>query len=123
MITGIVNANLEPTIPLLLVGPTGQQMTIEAGIDTGFSESLIVPLHIIVGIGLVYHSRRRALLANGAVVEFDAYRGTVIWNGISRRILVQAADFDALVGMRLLFRHEVKFQVIVGGIVHIETLP
>jgi clan AA aspartic protease len=123
MIIGIVNTSLEATIPLALLGPAGQQLTIDAVVDTGFSESLTAPPHVIAALGLPYRYRRRSILADGSVVEFDIYRATVIWNGSQRRILVHAADTDPLVGMRLLFRHEVRFQAIVGGMVTVEALP
>ncbi len=37
MMTGVVNANREATIRLVVIGPSGQQQEIEAIIDTGFT--------------------------------------------------------------------------------------
>ena len=43
MITGVVNADHEATIQLVIQGDHGQQETIEAVIDTGFTGSLTLP--------------------------------------------------------------------------------
>jgi predicted aspartyl protease len=43
MITGVVAANHEATIPLVIHGAHGRQETIDAVIDTGFTGSLTLP--------------------------------------------------------------------------------
>ena len=43
MITGMVNANREAAIRLLVRGPQGHQREIEAIIDTGFTGFLTLP--------------------------------------------------------------------------------
>jgi predicted aspartyl protease len=44
----------------------------------------------------------RGTLADGSECLFDVYEGSVMWNRKRRRILVDEADADPLVGMRLL---------------------
>lgn len=48
---------------------------------------------------------------------------TVIWDGQARMVEVDAADIDPLVGMGLLYGHDVRMQVIDGDPVTIEALP
>jgi predicted aspartyl protease len=63
------------------------------------------------------------MLANGTDDLCDIYAATVIWDGRARHILVEAADTDPLVGMALLYGHDVHMQVVEGGSVSIEALP
>jgi len=64
-----------------------------------------------------------ALLADGTTSLFDIYEATVLWDGTPRRVAVDAADIDPLVGMRLLDGYELTVQAIVGGQVRIQALP
>jgi hypothetical protein len=61
-------------------------------------------------------------LANGAEDEVDVYAATVIWNGVPRRILVEAADAEPLLGMRMMHRHSLQIQVVDGGSVSIQRM-
>jgi clan AA aspartic protease len=101
----------------------GREQTLEAVVDTGFSGSLTLPPAVIARLGLLWRTRGSATLANGSVDQFDIYAATVLWDGAPRNILVEAADTDPLVGMRLLHRHDLRMQVIEGGTVTIEALP
>jgi hypothetical protein len=62
------------------------------------------------------------MLANGAEELCDIYAATVIWEGRLRDILVEEAETDPLVGMALLYGHDVRMQVVEGGNVVIEAL-
>ncbi len=63
------------------------------------------------------------ILANGTEDQCDIYAATVIWDGTPRNILIEAADTDPLVGMALLYGHDVRMQVVEGGSVIIAALP
>ncbi len=68
MMTGVVNANREATIRLVVIGPSGQQQEIEAIIDTGFTGFLTLPAVLIAALGLPWpgirclHSSLRGLI-------------------------------------------------------------
>ena len=123
MITGVVNADHEATIQLVIQGDHGQQETIEAVIDTGFTGSLTLPPLLITALGMQWRGRQRAMLGDGSVRFFEVYAATIFWDGQTRTVEADAADTEPLLGMRLLARHEVCLQVVDGGAVTIEALP
>jgi len=122
MITGVVNANREATIRLVVTGPSGQQLDTEAIIDTGFTGFLTLPPASIAVLGLSWLSRQPGILADGSVDVFDVYVATVTWDGQPRPVEVEAADTEPLVGMSLLDRHSLRIDVLSGGAVTITAL-
>jgi len=123
MIVGVVTPFYQATIRLTVRGSSGQEQEIETVIDTGFDGALTLPLVDIAALGLPWRRRGRALLADGAESLFDVYEGFVLWDGTPRRVAVDAADVDPLVGMRLLRGYELTVQAVVGGQVIIKALP
>jgi clan AA aspartic protease len=122
MIIGIVNAYREATIRLIVQDADGQGHDIEAVIDTGFTGFLTLPPSLITALGLTWRGYASAVLGDGSLQQFDVYAATVIWDGQARMVEIDAADTDPLVGMGLLYGHEVRIQVINGGAVTIEAL-
>jgi predicted aspartyl protease len=94
MITGVVSPYREVLVRVTMRSPGGQEQEIEAVIDTSFDGSLMLPLAYIVSLGLPWHRRGRALLADGTESLFDIYEATVVWDGTPRRIAVDAVDTD-----------------------------
>jgi clan AA aspartic protease len=123
MITGVVTASRQAVIRLTVRGPEGQEQEIDAVIDTGLDGTLTLPPALIATLGLVRRRRGRALLADGSESLFDIYETIVIWDGEPRRIAVDEADIDPLVGMSLLYGYELIVQAIQGGTVIIQPLP
>ncbi|MBI3466656.1 MAG: clan AA aspartic protease [Planctomycetes bacterium] len=123
MITGTVNADCEAVILLVVVGPTRQQRTVDAVIDTGFSGDLTLPSAVIAALGLKWLGRERGILADGSTDLFDVYSAAVLWDGQPRSIEVEAANTPPLVGMHLLHRHSLHMEVVNGGPVEISSLP
>jgi clan AA aspartic protease len=122
MITGVVTDDRQAIIHLMVRGPTGQALEIEAIIDTGFDGWLSLPSSGIVSLGLVWRQRGRALLADGRESVFDIYEATVDWDGEARRIPVDEAETAPLVGMSLLEGYELTVQAQAGGNVTIRPL-
>jgi clan AA aspartic protease len=121
MITGVVESD-EARIHLKINGPRGRQEEIEAVIDTGFTAALSLPPAVIAALGLTWRTFDRGLLADGSEVLFDVYEAVVAWDGEARRVLVDEADTDPLVGMALLRGFELKMQVRRRGKVTIKRL-
>ena len=63
------------------------------------------------------------MLADGSDSVFDIYEATATWDGKPRRIAVDEAECDPLVGMSLLYGCELSIQVVDGGRVAISPLP
>jgi len=123
MITGIVNANREAIIRLMVMGPQGHQQEIEAIIDTGFTGFLTLPPLLVTTLGPTWLCRQPGRLADGRVEYFDVYVVTVIWEGQPRIIEVEAADTEPLVGMSLLEHYALRIDILSGGIVTVTALP
>ena len=122
MISGTVNSDLNAVIQLPLVGPLGQRQEVEAVIDTGFNGYVTLPPSLISQLGLKRRGRGRALLADGSIALFDIYAVTVIWDGVSRTVEVDAVDVGVLAGMSLLRGYRLHIQVTDGGHTQIEPL-
>ncbi len=121
MITGVVQAR-EARIRLTVRGPRRREQEIEAVIDTGYTAWLTLPPSVIDAMDLPWHSVGRGILADGSECLFDVYEATVLWDGLARRILVDEAETDPLLGMALLAGHELRVQVTSGGMVTIQPL-
>lgn len=115
MIKGHVNVYREALVPLPLYGTQGEEHAIEAVIDTGYNGFLTLPPDLIELLGLPFLRNGRAILGDGSTIEFDIHEAVVIWDGRLRRIPVDAADVNPLLGMGLLYGHELNIEVIEGG--------
>ncbi len=110
MITGMMQSG-EGRIRLTVKGLHGEERVVEAIVDTGYSASLTLPPAVIAALGLAWQSMDTAKLADGSECIFSVYEGRVVWDGKVRQILVDEANADPLVGMRLLKGYEVKIEV------------
>src|SRR5437867_283682 len=88
---------------------------IEAVSDTGFTGFLTLPATLIALLGLAWHGREQAFLGDGSMQVFDVYAATVIWDGQARTVEADAADTDPLVGMGLIYGHELRIRAVDGG--------
>ena len=121
MIQGAVNADHEAVIPLTVQGPSGQSRQIEAVVDTGFNDFLTLPTELTAELEMVYRNRGQMIPADGTETTFDVYRVTVLWDDELRQVYAYAADTTPLVGMRLLYRHNLNIDVHDGGRVLIQA--
>ena len=115
MISGWVNAFREAVVRLPVQRARGQEHAIEAVLDTGFNGYLTLPPELIAELGLPFRRNGRAVLGDGSTVTFDIHEAVVIWDGRPRRIPVDAADTDPLLGMGLLYGHFLGVEVFEGG--------
>ena len=120
MITGVVRGH-EARIRRMR-GPSARQL-IGAVIDTGYTGYLTLPPALIATLGLPWQSYGRGLLADGSESLFNVYEATVVWDRRARRIPVDEADTDPLVGMTLLEGYELNMQARHRGKVTIKRLP
>lgn len=123
MISGRVNAFLEATLPVVLQTPDGASFEIEAVIDTGFNGALTLPPDLIHALELPFRRQGRALLGDGSVVDLDIHEATIVWDGRARRISVDSADTEPLLGMALLYGCSITIEVVEAGEVLVAPLP
>ena len=121
MISGVIQSN-EARIIVTVIGPQGQEHEVHAVIDTGFSGVLTLPPSMIAKLGLTWQTIEIATLADGSECRFDVYEAQLIWDGIVYDTLVDEADTDPLIGMKLLKGFELKMQVRPRGKVTIKRL-
>lgn len=122
MMIGVVNANCEATIRIVIGNANAQRQVIDAVIDTGFTGFLTLPSQIITLLNLPWSGRERGTLGDGSETFFDAYTATVIWDGQTRFIDINASETEPLVGMSLLYGYDLHIQAIENGTVTIKAL-
>ena len=122
MIAGEVNADLEPTIPMVIRGANGEERQISAVIDTGFTGFLTLPSAMVTVLDLEWLNLEDALLGDGSVHSFDVYRAIVIWDREAREVEVNLTETGPLIGMAMLFRHALHIEAVIGGLVRIVSL-
>lgn len=81
-----------------------------------------MPLTVVSDLGLPFHGRGSALLADGSESAFDIHEATVAWAGQRRLAAIHEVETNPLLGMGLLYGHELGVQVIAGGTVSLQEL-
>ena len=123
MMSGQVNARLEPTLDVSIHGPTNISQTVSTLIDTGFGGELTLPISTIRVLALPLSGRVAGVLADGTITLFDVYRAQVDWDGGRRSIDVQVSNAQPLLGTELLAGYHLSVRMTVGGPVTITTIP
>ena len=80
-----------------------------------------MPTALVTESGLPFAYIGRALLANDDEVTFDIHYVTVLWDCHLTRIRADATGSTPLVGMLLLDKHSLNFEVERGGRVTIQA--
>lgn len=122
MISGTVNDDLESYVAIDVIGPLGSAH-LQALVDTGFNESLMLPPGLVVSLGLPFEAIADATLADGTSTTLDYYKGSVMWDGEERKVFVLAADGGPLLGMALVHGCDLHIEMIAGGDVTIVPRP
>jgi clan AA aspartic protease len=122
MIRGQVTAGREAIIPLQLKGTNDLECTLEAVIDTGFTEHLTLSQSWIAALKLPQLQINSLFLADESEVEVGLYRCSVVWDGQEIVIPVHSLEGSPLVGMSLL-NHLLVAEVTEGGAGTLSPLP
>ena len=123
MMTGVVTSNREAMLRVMVRGTHGQEVLVDAVIDTGFTGFLTLPAQLIATLALAFASTTRATLGDGSEVRMDVFEGTVLWDNQERHVPILAAAGDALLGMSMLSGYRMTLDVEDGGSVVVEALP
>jgi clan AA aspartic protease len=122
MITGIVNEEFEPIIPISLYDSDGNLYTQDAIVDTGFNGWLSLPPDLISQLKLKWKRRGRAILGDGSECVFNVYEAVLVWDGNLLTIPIDEADSEPLVGMSLMEGYQLIVQVFEGGYVELSRI-
>ncbi len=122
MISGTVNANREAMIQIAIVGDHKQLKSVRAVIDTGFTGDLTLSKAIINELGFTIRGIQAVILGDGSLHNFEMCAGAVIWDGQMKRVEINAAETDSLVGMGLLEGYKLEIEGRAGGEVRITPL-
>jgi clan AA aspartic protease len=123
MIRGAVNARHEAIVRLRVRGPVGAEADVDVLIDSGCALPIVLPPGTVTTLGLARRSSGSAALADGSVRQFEVYAAEVEWDGLWRPVLVSAMGDEPLLGMPLLVGHQIRIDIVPGGIVEIDPLP
>jgi clan AA aspartic protease len=122
VITGFVNIEFEPIIPLSIRRADGKIFTQDAIVDTGFNGWLSLPPDLIAELNLKWKRRGRAILGDGSECVFNVYEAVVVWDDTLLTIPVDEADAEPLVGMSLMEGYQLAIQVFEGGLVELRKV-
>jgi len=123
MITGIITTAREAVIRVVVRGPSGHEVAVDAVIDTGFTGWLTLSTSLVVTLSLPFAGTTRATLSDGSEVAIDVFDATVVWDTRDRQVTVLATEGGVLVAMAMLFGFRLTLEGTLGGPVRIEALP
>jgi clan AA aspartic protease len=123
MIRGTVTPQHEAVVPLRIRGSGGNELDVDAIIDTGFSGFLTLPPALISTMNLPLRSQIDIQLGDGTVRAIDTYDLEVEWNGVWIKVVASEIDTTPLLGMSLLARHQMFMEVVPGGVVDVSPIP
>jgi clan AA aspartic protease len=123
-LTGHINVRGDAVVPLRVLGEEAATEWVEAILDTGFEGHLLLPPDVIERLRLRSQGARPTMVGDGRVVNLRIYRARVDWDGYERdtqALMVHRSE--PLIGMSLLWNHDVRLNITEGGSVTIEGLP
>jgi clan AA aspartic protease len=102
--TGRVNGDGHALLPVILRHPTnGQELSIDAWVDTAFTGDLVLDHAQIASLNLPVDSSGYAVLADGSPLAIKKYSGQIEWFGEPLLVEVIANDcYYPLLGVGLL---------------------
>ena len=122
-LNGRIIARREAVVPLEVLGEDGRREGVDTILDTGFDGDLVLPGTVIAQLDLRPQGARTVILGDGSLVDLPIYRAKVEWDDRERDAQVIGSDGDSLLGMNLLWDHDVYLRAVDGGNVTIERLP
>lgn len=122
MMLGVFN-DREARVPLVVRGQSSREQGVAAILDTGFSGFLTLPASVIEALELTWSCRAEGLVGDGTRQIFDLYEGIVVWDDEPREVEIALSQSEPLLGIGMIYSHDVRFQTIEGGLVTIEAIP
>ena len=118
---GVVRSH-EPIIQVPVLTSKGQSWLVDAVLDTGAVCHLTLPGNVIRKLGLIRKEQVSARLAGDVEVLVGVYDGQIIWDGVTRTIVVHQLEGQPLIGTKLLEGYCIEIDLIEGGAVEVTPL-
>lgn len=77
-------------------GKDGEDLEVQAVLDTGFSGDLVLPGDVIRRLSLPQEDVERVSLADGSMTRFSVHTVAALWDGEKRAVTALGADGDVL---------------------------
>ncbi len=119
MITGQVTAYREAVVGFQIYDKDDGSYNIQAVVDTGFTEYLILPEVMVRLLGLNIVDTADIILGDGSLRTVYTYEAYIDWNGQKRAVFVLATGDQPLIGMQLMDEHTLFIDNTPGGTVEI----
>jgi len=120
--TGRVTRQRDAVVGLRISAPSGRVRTVKAVVDTGFSESLALPLHTVALLDLPPRGVGKAIMADGSEATLPVFWAIVEWHGVRRLVSAYGMGGSALIGMALLEGSDLAIRAANNGPVRIEPI-
>ena len=121
MIEGVVNERYEPVATITVQGPSGYSRQLDAVIDTGFNDFLMLPSSLVSELELPFETRMEVTVADGRVASLPVHNVSILWDGRLTDTYAYTTDATPLVGMLMLDGYDLNVEVKVGGRVVIQA--
>lgn len=119
MITGSVNSAREAVVSLNIMSRSGRRYSVQAIVDTGFTDYLTLPPGDIEALNLPHKGGTHITLADEVACTVPLYAAEVEWKGQALRVPVLGMAGVPLLGMAMLEGSNLHVHVIEGGAVQI----
>ena len=110
----------EFVVGILVSNEEGEQVSLSAVVDTGFSGYLTLPFSVIQRLNLPQTDIEEASIADGTVIRFGVYQAIVEWDEEERTVAALATEGDTLIGISLMMKSIGTSEFDEGGSVFFE---
>jgi predicted aspartyl protease len=116
VILGKINARREIVFSLSIMDQHGEEHEIEVVLDTGFNDFLTLPEILIDALRLPYISSSvSVILGDGSEIQMRRYDARILWGNSERRVKAYAAEGPPLIGMAMIYGHDLHAHILDGA--------
>lgn len=117
-----VDGSFVPSISITMHRADGEDLEIEALMDSGFSGEVALPMSVVEDLGLVYARGHIVVLADGSYRQVETFKGAVFFAGEWHDVTVYSTGGGPAVGMRLMQGAKICFEAIPEGSIDWERI-